>query len=302
MPASTRYLVVTADDFGIGPATTAGILDLAAAGRITASVLLVNSPHAADSVRIWQSRGRQPELGWHPCLTLDRPVAPESSVPSLVGPDGYFWRLGAFIPKLLSGELSISEIEIELRAQYAACRDLLGHPPAVVNFHHHLQVFPTVGRILRQVLADQAMPPYLRRVRETWQMIAVIPGARVKRLFLSTLGKREYQLQKRAGFPGNEWLAGVTNPALVSDPAFLVRWLRQVPGQVVELTCHPGYEDATLVGRDCTADDGQLQRRVSELRLLQSDSFLKECERAGFRLVSPTELRNNNSSFSIHAA
>jgi predicted glycoside hydrolase/deacetylase ChbG (UPF0249 family) len=301
LPATARYLVVTADDFGIGPATTAGILDLAATGRVTASVLLVNSPYAADSVRFWQSQGRRPELGWHPCLTLDRPVAPERLVPSLIGPDGGFWRLGAFIPKLLSGELSVPEIEIELRAQYAACRDLLGYPPAVVNFHHHLQVFPSLGRILRDILDQQAVRPYLRRVRETWPMIAVIPGARAKRLFLSTLGRREYRRQKRAGFPGNEWLAGITNPALVSDPAFLARWLRQVPGQVVELTCHPGYEDATLVGRDCTANDGQLQRRVSELRLLQSNSFLEECERAGFRLVSPAELRNH-SNLSTHAA
>ena len=35
-----------ADDFGIGPGTSQGILDLAAAGRlVTATVLLVNSPH-----------------------------------------------------------------------------------------------------------------------------------------------------------------------------------------------------------------------------------------------------------------
>jgi predicted glycoside hydrolase/deacetylase ChbG (UPF0249 family) len=234
-------------------------------------------------------------------LTLDRPVAPERLVPSLIGPDGCFWQLAAFIPKLLFGEISIAEVEIELRAQYSICRELLGHPPAVVNFHHHLQVFPAIGRVLREILAGQTVLPYLRRVRETWPMIAVIPGARAKRLFLSTLGRQEYRRQKRAGFPGNEWLAGVTNPALVSDPAFLARWLRQIPGQVVELTCHPGYEDATLVGRDCTANDGQVQRRVSELRLLQSNSFLEECERAGFRLVSPTELRND-SGLSSHAA
>ena len=34
-----RYLVVTADDFGIGPATSRGILDLAGEGLVTATVL-----------------------------------------------------------------------------------------------------------------------------------------------------------------------------------------------------------------------------------------------------------------------
>ena len=76
MHASQRFLVVTADDFGIGPATTHGILELALQGRVTATVLLVNSPHAEAAVRAWRQAGCVPELGWHPCLTLDRPVRP----------------------------------------------------------------------------------------------------------------------------------------------------------------------------------------------------------------------------------
>ena len=46
-----RSLVVVADDLGIGPATSHGILHLAALGKVTATVLLVNSPHAEAAVR-----------------------------------------------------------------------------------------------------------------------------------------------------------------------------------------------------------------------------------------------------------
>src|SRR6185369_13232462 len=67
-----RYLVVTADDYGIGPATSQGILDLAAQGRVTCSVLIVNTDYAELAVRAWRQAGRPLELGWHPCLTLDR--------------------------------------------------------------------------------------------------------------------------------------------------------------------------------------------------------------------------------------
>ena len=76
MVDAVRYLVVTADDFGIGPATSRGILDLAAEGLVTCTVLLVNSPYAAEAVDAWKATGRRLELGWHPCLTLDPPVAP----------------------------------------------------------------------------------------------------------------------------------------------------------------------------------------------------------------------------------
>src|SRR5947209_16873441 len=90
-----RFLVVTADDFGIGPATSRGILDLAARGKVTGTVLLVNSPHAAEAVRDWRRAGGpgRLDLGWHACLTLDRPVLPPRQVPSLVRPDGTFLSL-----------------------------------------------------------------------------------------------------------------------------------------------------------------------------------------------------------------
>src|SRR5437879_4950211 len=65
-----RSLIVTADDFGIGPATSLGILDLAVQGLVTGTVLLVNSPYAEQAVRAWNQAGRPVELGWHPALTL----------------------------------------------------------------------------------------------------------------------------------------------------------------------------------------------------------------------------------------
>ncbi len=68
----TRYLIVNADDFGIGPDTSKSILELASAGLITSTVLLVNSPHAEEAVRRWRQMGRIVELGWHPCLTSAR--------------------------------------------------------------------------------------------------------------------------------------------------------------------------------------------------------------------------------------
>src|SRR5437763_6300826 len=91
---SRRQLVVIADDYGIGPATSRGILDLAADGLVTGAVLLVNSPYAAEGVRAWRQAGTPMELGWHPCLTIDAPVLPARDVPSLVGRDGRFHSLG----------------------------------------------------------------------------------------------------------------------------------------------------------------------------------------------------------------
>jgi len=285
-----RYLVVVADDFGMGPATSRGILDLAAKGLITGTVLLSNSPYAEEAVRAWRQAGANLEIGWHPCLTMDPPVLPAKQVPSLVGSDGCLWPLGAFMRRAFTGRISGDEVEAELRAQLQRFCDLIGRPPSVVNSHQHVQLFHPVGGRLRQILSEEFPLPYLRRIREPWSMVARIPGARIKRTFLSSLGRRDAKSQDAAGFPGNEWLAGITDPACVADTQFLIRWLTHIPGEIIELTCHPGHWDPTLIGRDCTAHDGRLQRRVSEFHLLRHPNFRETCKQLGFTLVSPSGL------------
>jgi predicted glycoside hydrolase/deacetylase ChbG (UPF0249 family) len=282
--------VVTADDFGIGPATSQGILDLAGRGLVTSTVLLVNSPHAEAAVHQWRKAGQLLELGWHPCLTLDYPVLPPAHVPSLVQPDGRFWPLGVFLRRLFFGRVRAFEIKAELTAQLQRFREMVGQLPSVVNSHHHVQVFPPVGRLLLDVLEAAGPLPYVRRVREPGSMLFRVPGARVKRAVLSLLGRFDAQAQQRLGLAGNDWLAGVTDPPCVADPEYLTRWLTRIPGRVVELTCHPGYRDTTLLGRDATATDGLLERRVREYQLLDHPTFLAACRSAGFVLRAPRDL------------
>ena len=285
----TRQLLVIADDIGIGPDTTAGILQLASQGIVTGSVLLVNSPHAADAVRQWRQQGSTLEIGWHPNLTLDAPLAPSAQVVSLTREDGTFWPLGDFLKRWFFGLFSAKEIEVELRLQLHRFTELVGHPPLFVNCHQHIGLFAPVSEILLRILAELRVKPYVRRIQEPWPVLRSLPGARLKRAFLGWLGRRLSRMQEAHDLAGNDWLAGITKPACVHDPDFFVQWLRLMPGNVVELMCHPGRFDATLVGRDCTESDGLLEQRVNEMRWLRDSSFLDTAAEAGFRLVSPSE-------------
>jgi predicted glycoside hydrolase/deacetylase ChbG (UPF0249 family) len=290
MPPSERLLVVVADDFGMGPATSAGILDVAATGSVTATVLLVNSPFAEADVRRWRQRGRPLELGWHPNLTLDAPVLHPGRIPTLVGDDGKFLPLGRFIRRWLVGRLNRDEVHAELAAQLERYCQLVGGLPTVVNTHQHVGVFAPVGDVLLDVLTQRGCFPYLRRVRESVTTLWRVRGARVKRLWLNLQGRRFARAQRALDFPGNDWLAGVTDPKWLKDPRFFERWLRASPGNVVELMCHPGYFDPTLLGRDSHPGDGLIERRVDEMRLLRQPEFHVAVQAAGFRLAAPSEL------------
>ena len=92
------------------------------------------------------------------------------------------------------------------------------------------------------------------------------------------------------GLPGCDWLIGVTDPACVVDDRYLDRWLGQVgTNGSVEVCCHPGYHDESLIGRDCDAGDGLL-RRPRETRLLRSPSFLAACADAGLVPARPSAI------------
>jgi predicted glycoside hydrolase/deacetylase ChbG (UPF0249 family) len=298
----TRWLIVTADDFGISPLTSRGILDLAARGRVTCAALLVTSPDAAASVAAWRSAAMPMELGWHPCLTLDRPVSAPRDVRSLVDGEGRFLSLRRFLFRLAAGRVDREDLRRELQAQLQRFIELVGAPPVSVNAHHHVQTFPPVGQVLVEVLSRGGGRPYVRRVREPWSTLVGVPGARAKRALLTFFGTIEANRLDRLGWPGNEWLAGVTDCASVADPEFFARWLSAVPGRVVELVCHPGEHDPELEGRDGSARDGSLQRRANELRLLEHDGFAAACARARFTLAAPSELARKRPTGGRHAA
>jgi predicted glycoside hydrolase/deacetylase ChbG (UPF0249 family) len=287
---SQRYLLITADDLGIGPDTSRGILDLAARGAVTSTVLLTNSPFAAEAIGAWRRAGCRLELGWHPCLTLDRPVTPPDRVPSLVDDAGRFLTLRPFLRRLLRGRISPIDLREEFAAQLERFVALVGHAPANVNAHHHLHVFRPVGGALRDVLARVTPRPFLRRVVEPRRTLARVRGARAKRLTLSWLGRRAARRQSADGFPGGDALIGITDPPCVWDPDFFRRWLAATPGRFVELTCHPGLLDPTLPGRDGSLADGQVHRRQRELELLRDPAFLDAVAAAGFTPVTAARM------------
>lgn len=284
-----RRLIVTADDFGVGPNTSRGILDLAELGVVTSTVLLVNSPFAEDGVKQWERSGRRLELGWHPCLTMDSPVLPARAVPTLVNSSGQFHSLGTFLKCLLRGRVNRAELEAELTAQYRRFINLVGTPPTSVNGHHHIHIFRPVGDVLLKLLGEQTPKPFVRRVVEPLNTLARVPGVRLKRWVLSTLGRGAAKRQARAGFPGNDSLLGITDPPFVNDPDFFTRWLREAKGDVCELMVHPGHADDTLGDRDGPASANQSGRRVREMELLSDPAFRQLVGQAGFDLVRSVE-------------
>lgn len=281
--ALKRRLVVVADDLGAGPQVSAGILECAKQGLLTATLLQTNSPYAEDAVRAWRRAGEPCALGWHPCLTMDRPL---TQAPSLTDASGAFRGLGGFLRRWLLGRLNASELKAELAAQLKRFLELVGRPPAYVAGHHHCQLFAPVGALLLELLQELQPRPWVRQVTESASVRRLADGSRLKRAALGRLGRVFASEAKAAGFRSPENLLGLAAPAAAERPDGLTRWLAACTANAAELMCHPGYEDPTLTQRD-PAPAGW---RSAEMARLLEPSFRQALAEAGLSIVRPEEL------------
>lgn len=240
-----RFLIVTADDFGLHESINEAVELATRAGTLSAASLMMGAPATGDAVR----RARELpglRIGLHLVLTDGTPVLPPQRIPALVNPQGRF-RSNLFTDGTRYF-LSLSarrQLEAEIRAQFeafAATGLALDH----VNAHNHFHTHPTVlGLMLRigREFGLQAMrlpyEPPPRSARIGW--LGGLGGYAVKGWF--QLMKRRLQY---AGVLCNDWLYGIRHTGAMNESRLLER-LRQLPPGVTEIYLHPATQSGAAI-------------------------------------------------------
>lgn len=129
-----KFLVVNADDFGLSPGVTSGILEAHANGILTSTSLMVRSPSAAGAVEMSRD---YPTLG----LGLHVELYEFEYVDEK-------WRLVYEVVSLLDDRA----VHEEIRRQYERFRELVGREPTHIDSHQHFHR----GRTGRQTMLDLA--------------------------------------------------------------------------------------------------------------------------------------------------
>lgn len=145
-----KFLIVTADDFGLHPVVNEGIEQASRSGVLTAASLMMGARAVEDAV----SRARRlPALrvGLHVVLADGWATLPPAEIPGLVDRDGHmdghmFERGVRFfaVPRIRR------QLEAEIRSQFAAFARTglrLDH----VNAHKHFHLHPTIAGLILKV-------------------------------------------------------------------------------------------------------------------------------------------------------
>jgi predicted glycoside hydrolase/deacetylase ChbG (UPF0249 family) len=207
-----RRLIVNADDFGLTPGVSRGILVAHRHGIVSSTTLLATQPVARDILREALDAGLP--LGLHVNLTLGKPLTRGKS---LVGPDGRFVR----DPRRAAARASLKDVEAEVAAQVEKFLSLVGRAPTHLDSHHHVALHEPVREVFIATAGRLGVP-----VRSEDAGVR----ARVRAARLRT----------------PDHFFGGSGPDAYWTPARTLAHLGRLPPGVSEFMTHPGHFDETL--------------------------------------------------------
>ena len=148
-----KFLIVTADDFGLHESVNDAVEQASRAGVLTAASLMVAAPAAADAVR----RARtlpQLRVGLHLVLADGRALLAPSLIPDLADSAGHMnGRMLDRGVRIFALPRVRRQLEAEIRAQFSAFVRTgltLDH----VNVHKHFHLHPTILALVLKIGRD----------------------------------------------------------------------------------------------------------------------------------------------------
>jgi len=258
-----KFLIVTADDFGLHEAVNEAVQQASAAGVLTAASLMVAAPAAADAIR----RARElPNLrvGLHLVLADGNAMLTPDLIPALADGAGRMnSRMFVNGVRFFAFPGVRRQLEAEIRAQFAAFARTglaLDH----VNVHKHFHLHPTLLDMLLRIGREYGVTAV--RVPDEPLWFAARDGHRsgANAALLApwiALMKRRLRM---AQVPYNDRIFGVAASGAM-DEAKLLAILERLPPGVTEIYLHPATQSGSEI-----ASSMSKYRHADELAALLS--------------------------------
>jgi hopanoid biosynthesis associated protein HpnK len=260
----SRFLIITADDFGLHTAVNEAVERASRAGVLTAASLMVAGPAAADAVQ----RARElPHLrvGLHLVLADGHAVLPRAQIPALIDAGGRFGdRMFVDGVRFFASPTIRRQLEAEIRAQFRAFTASglrLDH----VNAHKHFHLHPTLLAMLLRIGRDYGLG---NRGADTNVGVRVPAepfwaGGMNSILLAPWLTLMKHRL-RRAGIAHNDQVFGISASGNM-DQKRLLQILARLPPGTSEIYLHPGTQSGTAI-----AASMQGYRHTDEFEALMS--------------------------------
>jgi predicted glycoside hydrolase/deacetylase ChbG (UPF0249 family) len=266
--ASTRDVVLCADDYAVNAPTSQGIVALVVLGRLSATSVMTRSPRwAEDATALRDLRGRL-DVGLHLDWTS-----------SFAQSAGFGGALSTVMRRALLRGFDVQTVCDEIERQLDAFEQHWHAAPDHIDGHQHVHQFAG----LRDALFEVLLRRYGSAAPRPWLRISNVAQAGLKARVISTMGATTLQ----AWADDHHWptvspLSGAyAFDGTVADYAKRMQgWLADLPpdsAKPAAIMCHPGAS--------AQADDEIGPARTREFAYLASDDFVQDLREEGVRLV-----------------
>ncbi len=222
-----KRLIINADDLGLSPGVTRGILDAHLYGVVTSTSAMMNSPHISKSLAKTFQAAPNLGMGVHLVLTWGKPVLKPEKVSSLVDEGGNFYAFSRISEQFEN--FDPNEVRNEWRAQIEAFI-AAGRRPDHLDSHHHCSYSdPKLFTLMVDLSQKYGLPiRYPSKPEESSMDLEPL---------LQILS------QHPVLFP-QSCITGFYDEGINLDN--LSRIISELPEGTSELMCHPGYADTEL--------------------------------------------------------
>jgi predicted glycoside hydrolase/deacetylase ChbG (UPF0249 family) len=235
-------LVVNADDFGMSPSISRGIVRAHRDGIVTSTSLLGNCDDL-DDTRVTLAQAPELGVGVHLALVGGSPVADPATVPSLLAESGRFHARGAeFIAAWMKRQIDPADVEREFDAQVTRVR-AAGITVDHLDTHHHLGFLPAVGRSVENVARKHGIGAIRSEIEAPTLSWVTDPRRGLKASVLTGLNwltRRQLGARRHSA---QSW--GYVESGRLDEVRVLEIIGRIGPG-THELICHPGEEQTPI--------------------------------------------------------
>lgn len=261
-----KSIRLCADDFGLNPGVSQGILKLAKMGRLSAVSCMVNMPSFPAYAQELLALHEQVQIGLHFNLT-------EGNFLSM--PDRPCFSLNELLIKSHLASIKLSFIAQEFKQQLAQFVHVMGKLPDFVDGHQHVHQFPRIRQVIVD-LYDEQLRQHGTSIRSTYPTVDV-KQYRLKAKILAFTGGRALRATlAKAAIPHNIFFSGIYDFAAHTDYRSLFRsWLHSISRPTL-IMCHPGEHS--------NEPDVIAATRTIEMNYFSSNEFLHDCQEYGVAL------------------
>jgi len=152
----TRYLIITADDFGASNAINSGIFDGIENGIINTTAAMVTFDVSQKSLTELYKKHPNIGIGIHLSITSGKPVSPLNKVKTLIDKNGLFKNIDQQLADLT--KISLLEVKTELENQIKVFKNLNIPIDNLSSQHNILNIYSPFFKIMVHLAQQNNIP------------------------------------------------------------------------------------------------------------------------------------------------